>query len=113
MGDEDEEEGKTAMPMEDKIKKSKPELHGMTSTWQSERLHPRLTCIHNCIYSWSELDALFYGPVLEIHVFSQTLVWCRGEIEREFQSGIALLAPEMLQGNSNDGKCSIFEELVV
>lgn len=32
MGDEDEEEGKTAVPMEDKIKKSKTELHGMTYT---------------------------------------------------------------------------------
>lgn len=29
MGDDDEEEGKTAMPVEDKNKKSKPELHGM------------------------------------------------------------------------------------
>uniref|UniRef100_A0A8C1JN11 MPN domain-containing protein n=1 Tax=Cyprinus carpio TaxID=7962 RepID=A0A8C1JN11_CYPCA len=38
MGDDDEEEGKTAMPVEDKNKKSKPELHGMSILTGPKRL---------------------------------------------------------------------------
>lgn len=41
MGDDDEEEGKTAMPVEDKNKKSKPELHGMIYlNITQKKLHP-------------------------------------------------------------------------